>query len=1532
MAIEFNSEFYIQSKFNQLEATGQLEAFGLTDVASLATYFDENGVDAQAHYLSNGMAEGINPSPEFDTNAYLEAKLEQLQDEQYEGQYADWTVAQLAEYFESLGITALDHYNQYGINEGIEPQAPAEATEGETVDLTTGTDELTGNELDDTFNAVASALSSERTLNPDDSIDGGEGNDTLNVTLNSSFAGFNDDAGVQNVETLNLINNGTIARNFNAANISGVETINLEGGINLQNLEALGATIGIADTADNVSIGIAESAAEGSDDTLNLALSNVGSIDEDGDIEAATITADAGTEAVENLNLQVSGPSAVNLDGIAASNLTVTGDGTLVITDVADGLEALDASTAEGDINATITGADAASVTLGSGNDTLTAAAGDLTTNAVIDGGEGQNRLNLSSDTTTQYQMSNIQTLGLTATTGTATFSARDVQGLETLELGDAYGADTTVARLGAQDINLNVFGTAGNALTLDHSGVSVVDVTPEADAENTQIATTALTLTNSTALDLSVAEGSDYQGDITANKAQSLEIAVAGELNNTVTATNATSAVFNLQNADDASAVDLLANKLVNLEVTAAGDADFNGSTLNGLEALVVNTAGNFQTNAALGAINQIELSGSGAATINGSLGAAGQDEYGITVNSTGLNDGLTLGTIDTNGTNITVNAADVLGTVTLDAINARSGDVNVDLSNVGGTINVGTLAGANVTVDATGALGTVTYGAITASESVTLNGAELTGNTAVINATGDSFAAELNGGIQQDAFTVNLTDNTTKLKLTGDLDIQGSAENDSLTINVDQDNSATQTVNVAYNIAGVETLNFDMGDGDNDTVVLTAGSSLAGVETINVSDGTVDITAVEDFTGEEVSIASGIKMTAAQFAGLTSLDAATDSNIEISVNSDEEAQAVAQAFNDLTLVDGTEPRVRLNVSESVGTDALDTLETAADGKSSSVTTTTIDDSGNAGETVASGVLTVKEATDATKLGDVYSIVDEAATIQGLIDDGDTDGILAGATAITTNDDPNPLALNLTVQQQSDFNVATDYNIVDAATAIQAVIDDGDTDGVLAGAVEVTTNDDPTPLALDLTVQQQSDFNVTTGYNIVDAATAIQAVIDAGDTDGVLAGAVEVTTNDDPTPLALDLTVQQQSDFNVTTGYNIVDAATAIQAVIDAGDTDGVLAGAVEVTTNDDPTPLALDLTVQQQSDFNVTTGYNIVDAATAIQAVIDAGDTDGVLAGAVEVTTNDDPTPLALDLTVQQHSDFNVTTAYNIDDVLSSILSENVGGSEVLNGVDQTLTASDLGVDGLQFMLTGLSDTEAGTAVDFTDAEVELTEAQVMTITGSGADQYSLGLNEADAITVTGVTSASFETVTDVLSDNDTVDLGEAVTLAAADYNDAFNTKGISATASNEITVTMENVAVAGTVANDTFAFTGAETGANITGFGQESSDDQISFTVSSLGRVMTGDTFEITADSVYFIDNATDAADASGSIQTAVGGGTITDTANEAFVVIADADSSAIYRWTGDAQGDGVTGDTLELIGTIDAALAFSDVGMA
>ncbi|WP_404375278.1 hypothetical protein [Vreelandella aquamarina] len=135
MAIEFNKDFYLQSKFNQLEKAGRLEEFGLTDVASLAAFFEENGVDAQEHYLNFGMAEGINPSADFDTTAYLEAKLAELKDTaKYGDTYAEYTIADVIAAFKKANLTPLQHFNTYGESEGL-TAAPAEE-EGEVSELT----------------------------------------------------------------------------------------------------------------------------------------------------------------------------------------------------------------------------------------------------------------------------------------------------------------------------------------------------------------------------------------------------------------------------------------------------------------------------------------------------------------------------------------------------------------------------------------------------------------------------------------------------------------------------------------------------------------------------------------------------------------------------------------------------------------------------------------------------------------------------------------------------------------------------------------------------------------------------------------------------------------------------------------------------------------------------------------------------------------------------------------------------------------------------------------------------------------------------------------------------------------------------------------------------------------------------------------------------------------------------------------------------------------------------------------------------
>ncbi|MYL24799.1 hypothetical protein GLV89_13530 [Halomonas alkaliantarctica] len=197
MAIEFNEAFYFQSKFNQLKAEGRLEEFGLSSVEDLKQYFTENDIDPQQHYRLHGAEEGIDPSPAFDTSAYLEAKLNGLQATE---QYADFTLDDLIETLQTAGLTPLEHYNRFGIDEGTEVRPVDEITFGGEIDLTQGADILLAPDAklpegtaeedvvrtttsSDLVKGVASALSSERTLNLDDTIDGGPGRDTLEIQM-----------------------------------------------------------------------------------------------------------------------------------------------------------------------------------------------------------------------------------------------------------------------------------------------------------------------------------------------------------------------------------------------------------------------------------------------------------------------------------------------------------------------------------------------------------------------------------------------------------------------------------------------------------------------------------------------------------------------------------------------------------------------------------------------------------------------------------------------------------------------------------------------------------------------------------------------------------------------------------------------------------------------------------------------------------------------------------------------------------------------------------------------------------------------------------------------------------------------------------------------------------------------------------------------------------------------------------------------------------------------------------------------------
>ncbi len=112
----FNAVEYKQAKAATLFTTGNYDS-----VAAAQAAFDANWPhDPFQHYLQYGSREGINPSNSFDESSYYESKLIALRSNSItNGEWTGKTAIDLKTYFDSLGITPLEHYIMYGANEGI---------------------------------------------------------------------------------------------------------------------------------------------------------------------------------------------------------------------------------------------------------------------------------------------------------------------------------------------------------------------------------------------------------------------------------------------------------------------------------------------------------------------------------------------------------------------------------------------------------------------------------------------------------------------------------------------------------------------------------------------------------------------------------------------------------------------------------------------------------------------------------------------------------------------------------------------------------------------------------------------------------------------------------------------------------------------------------------------------------------------------------------------------------------------------------------------------------------------------------------------------------------------------------------------------------------------------------------------------------------------------------------------------------------------------------------------------------------------
>ncbi|EGW52218.1 hypothetical protein HMPREF1022_00832 [Desulfovibrio sp. 6_1_46AFAA] len=899
----FNVAEYLAAKAAQLNSDPDEPKSDWTEADVLAA-FNDAGLTAWDHYTQYGMYEGINPSNQFDTSGYFTAKLAQLQAAEPD---KGWTEESMLAAFKEAGLNPLEHYAQYGKDEGLSvPPVPSDervvtdfdpytpSNPGETFTLTTGTDHITGTADDDVINGVASSLTADRTLNSEDVIDGAEGNDTLNVAMQGNFSGFTTGS-MTNVEKVVLTNEGSIARGFSAKGVDGVKTWTLNdtgAAVNLADLSAAGVTVNVQGLkAGSTSIGFTADAVQGDADALTLGLNNVGTA-KDGDTAAKHVAVTA--NGIENLAVKVTGDNYADLSAAASKTVTVSGSGNLDVNNVA-GITGFDASALSGNVTADLSDAmGLATVKGGSGDDTITVAG--LAANAVLEGGAGNDSLILQGvNGTLQPTMSGFE--NITADGGTLTLSGKNMSDFNSLTVKN--GADVTLANMDASTFTVTASGTTAGSVSLNaataltyNTVASKTDKT--ADSVSTTVAASKATsatvnvgeytqvngaLSFGAAADVTVnvasglgsdgkAEMTSFGGTLTANKAQSLTIDAEGLLKASIFNVGAASSVLvDAAQGSGTDVVNIQASKATDVSITAGSAMDITGSSFSSAQNVTLAAnKGHLSGGVALGAVNQLTLSGADA-TSQVTLGALGSltQEYGITVDASGLEGGLTLGNTGAGTGDVALNLADVTGAAKVGTVGGNNvtihaaqlgttvvgnitatGDVNIDAMGVlggnatdaafkagvttGKTITVnfdgnsdmtfGTLGGNTVNLDASGYLG-----AIVASNSSGVDAAigAITADTVVIK--GSEIGANTFSSMVTDTLTYTGGLGVDTVSLTG----KGAGT----TMNVSLDTGAGDdvvTIKAHANTTGIK-VTGDMG-GDTDTIAVIDGSSITSID----------------------------------------------------------------------------------------------------------------------------------------------------------------------------------------------------------------------------------------------------------------------------------------------------------------------------------------------------------------------------------------------------------------------------------------------------------------------------------------------------------------------------------------------------------------------------------------------------------------------------------------------------------------------------------------------------------------------------
>jgi Ca2+-binding RTX toxin-like protein len=679
---------------------------------------------------------------------------------------------------------------------------------GSTFTLTTGTDNFLGTAGNDTFNA--SANNGNQTFTSGDVIDGGAGDDVLNVEI----AGGNiyQAASLKNVEAIEAA--FTSAGTLSLLGSTGVTKVTAYGDsadATFSNIASTNVALAFSNTTQSATYGFAAAAVAGATDSATLTLTSVSQ----GNGESITIN------KVETLNLVSSGSANTvkSLTADTATKLVISGDQDLTLTSLAGAslVATIDATAATSAVTVSLVPG-ANTVMGGAGNDSITnTAAGNVsqsgglgddtfvfdatatfTNSDTVNGGDGNDTITATSASLTGY------TAPSTAT----------VSSIETLKVSDAaLGGDLTTATIvsGVSTVNLALGAGAARTLTLE-AGTKTVLLgaagTGHFTVSDTGTATNdVLNVTNKGA---AISTFGNAAGDLIVNGFETVNFSTSGT-----------------------GAATTQALQAVTLTADTGGTSRLNFTGSNTVTTTGAITASIIDASGLTGSA-KLTL-GAAAASVTSIIGSAGADTL-LGDTSSNINGGAGKDSITGGSGNDTL-----LGGADDDSITSAAGNDSID----GGTGNDELVLDANLATGDVidGGDGTDTL-SLTNASLTTLGAYSISAATNLNSAINNVERIVLTDALNQTTFDDARLDSINYITLqagtTGAEALTGLANNATLVIGDD----STLTATLSDSSGSADVINFVLNDLDGTpSDEPTAGSltttslTTSGVETINIS-----------------------------------------------------------------------------------------------------------------------------------------------------------------------------------------------------------------------------------------------------------------------------------------------------------------------------------------------------------------------------------------------------------------------------------------------------------------------------------------------------------------------------------------------------------------------------------------------------------------------------------------------------------------------------------------------------------------------